>query len=151
MSVSSSASSARAGRSARSKARKRALDLLFEAEQRGVNAVTLLDERVAAPVTQAPLPAYTGDLVRGVVEHWAAINEALTTYSRGWTLERMPAVDRGILRLGTFEIVWADEVPDEVAVAEAVALASELSTDESPAFVNGLLSRIAQVKPTLAS
>ncbi|MDE9366058.1 transcription antitermination factor NusB [Luteipulveratus sp. YIM 133132] len=135
--------------SARTKARKRALDLLFEAEQRGVNAVTLLDERVVAPVTPAPLPAYTGELVRGVVGKWHPINEALTTYSQGWPLERMPAVDRALLRVATYELLYEDDVPDAVVISEAVALATELSTDESPSFVNGLLARLAEVKPTL--
>ncbi len=135
---------------ARSKARKRALDLLFEADQRGINAETLLEQRLAAPTTQAPLNEYTVKLVQGVVGHWAAINEVLSTYSQGWSLERMPSVDRGILRLGAFEIVYNDEVPDGVAISEAVALARQLSTDESPGFVNGLLARVAEIKPTLA-
>ncbi len=134
---------------ARTKARKRALDLLFEAEQRGVNAVTLLDERVAAPVTPAPLPPYTAELVRGVVQHWNAINDALTTYAKDWPLDRMPAVDRNLLRLSAFELLFNDDVPDKVAIAEAVGLATELSTDESPKFVNGLLNRLAEVKDTL--
>lgn len=134
---------------ARTKARKRALELLFEAEQRGVNVGDLLAERLAAPTTQHPLPEYTADLVRGVTEHWSAINEVLETYSQGWALERMPAVDRALLRLGTWEIVWNEQVPDVVAIAEAVELAQQLSTDGSPKFVNGLLARVAEVKPTL--
>ncbi|NNM44728.1 transcription antitermination factor NusB [Knoellia koreensis] len=135
---------------ARSKARKRAVDLLFEAEQRGVNARDLLAERLAKPVTEAPLNQYTADLVEGVVAHWTDINELLTTYSQGWSLERMPSVDRAILRLGAFEVLYADDVPEGVAVAEAVELAKTLSTDESPKFVNGLLGRLIEVKPTLA-
>lgn len=138
---------------ARTKARKRAVDLLFEAEQRGVNAAELLKERLGAPVTEAPLSEFTADLVSGVVEHWTQLNELLSTYSHGWTLERMPAVDRAILRLGAFEILYGApgaDVPEPVAISEAVALATELSTDESPKFVNGLLARIAEVKPTLA-
>jgi N utilization substance protein B len=134
---------------ARSKARKRAIDLLFEAEQRQVNAADLLRERLAAPVTEAPLTEFTADLVVGVVNHWTQINDLLTTYSQGWTLERMPAVDRAILRLGAYEVLFAD-VPEGVAISEAVSLATELSTDDSPKFVNGLLARIAEVKPTLA-
>jgi N utilization substance protein B len=134
---------------ARTKARKRALDLLFEAEQRGVNVGDLLRERLAAPVTEAPLPELTAVLVNGVVERWTQIDELLTTYSQGWTLQRMPAVDRAILRLGAYEVLYA-EVPEGVAISEAVALATELSTDDSPRFVNGLLARIAEVKPTLA-
>lgn len=134
---------------ARTKARKRALELLFEAEQRGLNVGQLLEERLAAPTTQHPLPDYTAELVRGVVAHWSEIDEVLTTYSQGWSLDRMPAVDRALLRLGTWEIVWNDEVPDPVAIAEAVELATSLSTDESPKFVNGLLARVSEVKATL--
>ncbi|MDQ3384282.1 MAG: transcription antitermination factor NusB [Actinomycetota bacterium] len=134
---------------ARTKARKRALELLYESEQRGINVGDLLTERLAAPTTQHPLPEYTADLVRGVLEHWSAINEVLETYSQGWSLDRMPAVDRALLRLGTWEIVWNDEVPDVVAISEAVELAQGLSTDESPRFLNGLLARVAEVKPTL--
>lgn len=134
---------------ARSKARKRALELLFEAEQRGLNIGDLLQERVAVPTTQHPLPDYTVQLVRGVVERWNEINEVLTTYSHGWSLERMPSVDRAALRIGTWEIVWNDQVPDAVAIAEAVALVQGMSTDESPRFVNGLLARVAEIKPTL--
>jgi N utilization substance protein B len=135
---------------ARTKARKRAIDLLFEAENRGLNARDLLAERLAKPVTEAQLNQYTSDLVEGVVEHWTDINELLSTYSQGWTLERMPSVDRAILRLGAFEVLYATEVPENVAIAEAVELAKSLSTDDSPKFVNGLLGRLAEVKPTLA-
>ena len=135
---------------ARTKARKRALDLLFEAEQRGVNVGDLLRERLAAPVTEAPLPELTAVLVNGVVERWTQIDELLTTYSQGWTLQRMPAVDRAILRLGAYEILFSADVPEPVAVSEWVGLATELSTDDSPRFVNGLLARLVEVKPTLA-
>jgi N utilization substance protein B len=136
--------------SARSKSRKRAIDLLFEAEQRGMNARDLLAERLAKPVTEAPLNQYTADLVEGVVLHWTDINELLATYSQGWTLDRMPSVDRAILRLGAFEVLFSTEVPESVAITEAVELAKSLSTDDSPKFVNGLLGRLAEVKPTLA-
>ena len=135
---------------ARTKARKRAVDLLFEAEQRGLNARDLLAERLAKPVTEAPLNQYTADLVEGVVAHWTDINELLATYSQGWSLDRMPSVDRAILRLGAFEVLYAGDVPESVAVAEAVELAKSLSTDDSPKFVNGLLGRLVEVKPTLA-
>jgi len=134
---------------ARTKARKRAIDLLFEAEQRQLNARDLLKERLAAPVTEAPISEFTADLVMGVVDNGTQINELLRTYSQGWTLERMPAVDRAILRLGAYEVLFA-EVPDGVAISEAVALATELSTDDSPKFVNGLLARLAEVRGTLA-
>ena len=135
---------------ARTKARKRALDILFEAEQRGVNAETLLADRLARPATEAPLNEYTVQLVQGVVGKWTAINELLSTYSQGWPLERMPSVDRAILRLGAFEVLYGEGVPEGVAIAEAVELAQSLSTDDSPKFVNGLLARLAEVKPTLA-
>lgn len=135
---------------ARTKARKRAVDLLFEAEQRGLDPAELARERAAAPVTPAPLNPYTVTAVEGVCAHRADIDELLTTYSQGWSLERMPDVDRAILRLGAWEILHGDDVPDTVVISEAVALATELSTDESPRFVNGLLARIAEVKPTLA-
>ncbi|WP_153394315.1 transcription antitermination factor NusB [Ornithinicoccus halotolerans] len=134
---------------ARSKARKRALELLYEAEQRGLNVTDLLEQRLAAPTTQHPLPEYTAQLVRGVVQHWATINETIATYSQGWPLERMASVDRGLLRLATWEIVWNPEVPDAVAISEARELARTLSTDESPAFLQGLLGRIAEVKDTV--
>jgi transcription antitermination protein NusB len=134
---------------ARSKARKRALDLLFEAEQRDIDTLDLLAARVADSGRETSLPQYTVDLVEGVVAHLDRIDELLTTYSHGWTLARMPAVDRNALRLGAWEILWNDEVPDAVAVDEAVELVVDLSTDESPSFVNGLLGRIVQLKPTL--
>ena len=135
---------------ARTKARKRALDLLFEAEQRGVDATQLLRERLAAPVTEAPLSEFTADLVTGVVEHWTQVDELISTYSQGWTLHRMPAVDRAILRLGAYEVLYSADVPEGVAISEWVGLATELSTDDSPRFVNGLLARLAEVKSTLA-
>ena len=134
---------------ARTKARKRALDVLFEADQRGLDPVTVLARRIAEPGTQAPVPQYSVDLVEGVVEHLERIDEVLATHSHGWTVARMPAVDRALLRVGVWEILYNDEVPDAVAVSEAVALAEELSTDESPSFVNGLLARIVELKPTL--
>ena len=134
---------------ARTKARKRALDVLFEAEQRQVDPVTLLAQRIAQPGTQAALPQYSVEIVEGVVAEQDAIDELLATHSHGWTLDRMPAVDRGLLRIGTWEILYNHDVPDAVAVDEAVELARSLSTDDSPTFVNGLLGRIVDLKPTL--
>jgi len=134
---------------ARSKARKRALDVLFEADQRGLAPVALLADRITEPGTEASLPQYSVDLVEGVVAHQERIDELLATHAHGWTVERMPAVDRAILRLGTWEVLFNDDVPDAVAVDEAVELARSLSTDDSPAFVNGLLGRIVDLKPTL--
>jgi transcription antitermination protein NusB len=132
---------------ARSKARKRALDILFEAELRGSPVLDLLAERIT--LGSPPVPAYAADLVRGVVAHQARIDELISTYAEGWTLDRMPAVDRNVLRIGIYELLGAPDVPDAVAISEAVLLARDLSTDGSPAFVNGLLARIAELKPSL--
>jgi N utilization substance protein B len=135
---------------ARTKARKRALDVLFEAEQRQVDPSTLLAQRVADPgAAQTALPQYTVEIVEGVIAHRERIDELLETYSHGWTLDRMPAVDRGLLRIGGWEVLFNDDVPDVVAIDEAVDLARELSTDDSPSFVNGLLARVAEMKPTI--
>ena len=132
---------------ARSKARKRALDVLFSAELRGESPVEALD-RVTAD-GPAPTNDYTGILVRGVADHQARIDELLTRYSKDWTLERMPTVDRNVLRLGVFELVFADDIPDQVAVSEATELVRELSTDDSPTFVSGVLSAILRDKGSL--
>ncbi|MBA2697270.1 MAG: transcription antitermination factor NusB [Nocardioidaceae bacterium] len=129
--------------SSRSKARKRALDILFESELRGLEAGATLDER--REVARSPINDYTIQLVEGVAAHLAEIDTTLSTYSSGWSLERMPAVDRNILRIGVFELTWVDDLPPAVALSEAVAMARELSTDESPAFVNGLLAKVASV------
>jgi N utilization substance protein B len=133
--------------SARGKARNRALDVLFEAEQRSVSAFDVLKSR--REQTDQIVNPYTLEIVEGVVSHQQAIDEFLETYSQGWTLERMPSVDRTILRIGTWELLYNDDVPDGVAVSEAVALAKTLSTDESPSFINGLLGRLQQLKPSL--
>ncbi|GHG52312.1 hypothetical protein GCM10011331_16910 [Flavimobilis marinus] len=134
---------------ARTKARKRALDVLFEAEQRAVDPAVLLADRIAQPGTETALPQYSVDIVEGVLGRRDRIDEVLETYSHGWTLARMPAVDRALLRIATWEILFNDEVPDPVAIDEAVELATGLSTDESPSFINGLLARILDLKPTL--
>ena len=134
---------------ARTKARKRALDVLFEAEQRQRDPLTLLAERIAEPGTEAALPQYSVEIVEGVLAERERIDELLSTHAHGWTLERMPAVDRAVLRIGAWEVLYNDEVPDAVAVDEAVEMARALSTDDSPTFVNGLLGRIVDLKPTL--
>jgi N utilization substance protein B len=135
--------------SARGKARKRALDVLFEAEQRSTPVLELLAARVAA--SDPPVSEYSVELVEGVVANQARIDELLATYSRDWSLDRMPAVDRAVLRLATYELLWRDDVPDPVVIDEAVTLARSLSTDESPAFVNGLLGRLLDLKPELTA
>ncbi|HXF21831.1 MAG TPA: transcription antitermination factor NusB [Streptosporangiaceae bacterium] len=132
---------------ARSKARKRALDVLFEAEVRGEPVLDLLDQRLAQ--ASPPVGEYAAQLVRGVQAHRERIDELLSEYSEGWALDRMPIVDRNVLRIGLYELLWADDVPDAVAISEAVLLARDLSTDASPAFVNGLLGRLLELKPTL--
>ena len=119
---------------ARSKARKRALDVLFEAEVRGEPVLDLLAERTAA--ADPPVAAYAAELVRGVHGHQEQIDQLLAAHAQGWTLDRMPAVDRNILRIGVYELLWSDDVPDAVAISEAVTLAGALSTDDSSAFVN---------------
>jgi N utilization substance protein B len=133
---------------ARSKARKRAVDVLYEAGQRDTDALQTLKDRLAQ--SDPPVPEYAVELVEGVVANRARIDELLSTYAEEWTLDRMPPVDLAILRLGTYELLWRDDVPDAVAVNEAVELATSLSTDASPAFVNGLLARILMLKPSLA-
>ena len=130
---------------ARSKARKRALDILFEAEARSESALTVLAEREAEGTRAAtPLNAYVTELVVGAVDRSGEIDQLIATYATGWSVERMPAVDRNLLRVATLELLLG-EVPRAVVLSEAVALAQDLSTDESPQFVNGLLARIAEV------
>ncbi|WP_026535612.1 transcription antitermination factor NusB [Arthrobacter sp. H14] len=133
--------------SARSKARRRAVDILFEAEQRDTSPVEVL--RYRREKTDQTINPYTIDLVEGVISLQETIDEFLQTYSQGWSLQRMPSVDRVILRVGTWELLYNDEIPDGVAVSEAVALSKMLSTDESPSFINGLLGRLQQLKPGL--
>jgi N utilization substance protein B len=133
--------------SARGKARRRALDILFEAELRGEDPMHILAERVER--AEPPVNEYTSTLVEGAHRHRTRIDELISTYAEGWTLDRMPAVDRNILRGGTYELLWMPDVPEGVVISEWVHLASELSTDDSPQFVNGLLARFKQLKPSL--
>ena len=132
---------------ARSKARKRALDVLYSADLRGESATEALDRVIEAG--DQPSNDYTLTLVRGVAAQGARIDELLGEFSSGWTLDRMPAVDRNVLRLGVWELLWADDVPDTVAVTEAMALVQDLSTDESPTFVNGVLGAIQRANPSV--
>ena len=133
---------------ARSKARKRALDILFASELRSEDPVVALERAIEAG--EGPTNDYTSTLVRGVVEHLPRIDEVLSTYSQGWTLTRMPAVDRNVLRIGVYELLWGDDdVPETVAVSEALHLVQDLSTDESPGFVNGLLGSIMRDRASL--
>lgn len=137
---------------ARNKARKRAFQILFEADQRGSAVTDVLADWIRHARTdtrQPPVGEYTMELVEGYAEHAPRIDELLSTYSVGWTLDRMPVVDRSILRLGAYELLWSEEIPDAVALDEAVQLAKEFSTDESPAFINGLLGRLKELGPGL--
>ncbi|HEV7826135.1 MAG TPA: transcription antitermination factor NusB [Mycobacteriales bacterium] len=135
------------GRGARGKARKRALDVLYEADLRGVDPITTVADRLAQ--ADPPVPQYTVELIEGVTGRRARIDELISTYSEGWTLDRMPPVDRNLLRIAIYELLWCDSVPDAVAISEAVELAKDLSTDESPRFVNGLLGRLQLLKAEL--
>lgn len=135
--------------SARSKARKRALDLIFAAEAQRISVDDLLTSQQDAG--EGPANEYTVTLVRGVHERQARLDELISTYAEGWTIDRLPAVDRNVLRLGIFEVLYVDDVPDAVAVSEAVNLARDLSTDESPGFVNGVLGHVARDKESLTA
>lgn len=134
---------------ARSKARKRALDLLYGADVRGesINAALAVETaRAEAEPKRASSWGYARDIVVGITEHGDEIDELIETYSQGWTINRMPAVDRAIVRIGIWEILFNDEIPDGVAIAEAVESAATLSTEDSAGFINGLLGRIAQTR-----
>jgi N utilization substance protein B len=135
--------------SSRSKARKRAVDALYAAELRDVMATDLLEatkSQVADRQNQDEIFDFALALVTGVLENEIEIDEMLASVAQNWTLDRMPAVDRAILRLGIYEIAFAHETPPEVAISEAVDLATELSTDDSPAFINGVLATVAATR-----
>lgn len=136
----------------RHQARKRAVDLLFEAEARGLTPAEAAESRIslAQSTTEVtPLNPYTETVARGVSEHAQQIDELITSHLQGWTLDRLPAVDRAVLRVAVWELLYADDVPEPVAVDEAVELAKELSTDESPGFVNGVLGQLMLVTPRI--
>ena len=132
---------------ARTKARKRALDVLYQADLRGVDplvAMTELEDR-----SDGPLNPYTRMIVEGVSTHRTRIDDLLSTYSEQWPVGRMPAVDRNLLRIGAWEVLWAPDVPTGVAISEAVERSKDLSTDESPSFINGVLGQLADIKDHL--
>jgi N utilization substance protein B len=135
--------------SARTKARKRALDILYSADMRQISvpqALAVEAERAVSEPAREASWLYAREIVDGVVDNQAEIDELIETYAQGWTLKRMPAIDRALIRIGIWEIVYNDEVPDGVAISEAVEAATVLSTDDSAGFVNGLLAKISQVK-----
>lgn len=138
--------------SARSKARKQALDLLYETDIRGTDLVaTLLERDVPADGPEArPIREYTRELVNGVSDNRRKIDELITTYAQGWDMDRLPAVDRNILRLGIYEILWSTAVPTSVVIDEALDLAKELSSDDSSKYIHGVLGRIASIKDSIS-
>ncbi|MDN6377938.1 MAG: transcription antitermination factor NusB [Brevibacterium aurantiacum] len=133
--------------SARTRARRRALELMFEAGQRRLDTEQIVTMRSNDP--DYPMQAYAVEIGEGITSQREEIDEIIATYAEGWTLERMPAVDLALLQIGTWEIIFNDEVPDKAAIDEAVSLARQFSTDDSPGFISGLLSRVLDVKPTL--
>jgi len=138
--------------SARSKARKHSLDLLYESDIRGSAPLELLNLRDiedGGPDAR-PIREYTKNLIIGVTEHRRKIDELITTYAKGWDMDRLPAVDRNILRLAIYEILWESQLDDAIAIDEALTLAKELSTDESAGYIHGVLGRITSIKSTLS-
>lgn len=137
--------------SARSKARKQALDLLYEADIRGGSALEILQSRdvVEDGPEARPIREFTKELITGVSENSRKIDELITTYAQGWDMDRLPAVDRNILRLGIYEIVWSTELADGIAIDEALTLAKELSTDESAGYIHGVLGKISSIKESI--
>ena len=138
--------------SARSKARKQALDILFESDIRGSVALDILVSRdvIEEGPDARPIREYTREIINGVSEHRRKIDELIATYAQGWDMDRLPAVDRSILRIGIYEIVWANTLPDAVAIDEALTLAKELSTDESAGYIHGVLGKVASIKESIS-
>jgi N utilization substance protein B len=133
--------------SARSKARKRALDFLYEGDIKKADAVELFKTRGATELSQEP---YVMVLLAGVAEHINKIDELIITYAQGWDMDRMPPIDRNILRIAIYEILWESAVDLQIACDEAVELAKSLSTDESSSYINGVLGRIIKLKDSIA-
>ncbi len=138
--------------SARSKARKQALDILFESDIRESSATELLESRLVVDEgpDSRPVREYARTLVRGVIDHRRKIDELISTYAQGWDMDRLPIVDRNILRIAIFEILWGGDVPDAVAIDEALTMAAMLSTEESAGYIHGVLGRISSIKGDLA-
>ncbi len=134
--------------SARSKARKAALDFLYESDIRGIAVDQVMKSRIED--LELPVREYTRELVLGALENRGRIDEIISMRAKSWDLDRMPVLDRNILRLSVYEMLWRKEVPIAVAIDEAVELAKSLSTDESPNYVNGVLSAIAEIKDDLS-
>lgn len=137
--------------SARSKARKQALDLLYEADIRGSSALELLQSRdvIEDGPDARPIREFTKELISGISTNSRKIDELITTYAQGWDMDRLPAVDRNILRLAIYEIVWSSDLADGIAIDEALSLAKELSTDESAGYIHGVLGKISSIKESI--
>ena len=133
--------------STRSKARKAALDLLYEGDIRKTSASALMQQRIAD--VEFLIRDFTKELIDGVEENRRKIDELITTYSQGWDMDRMPVIDRNILRIGIYEVLWSKDVPEAVAISEALELAQTLSTDDSSKYINGVLSKIVEIKTDL--
>ncbi|MEI6476283.1 MAG: transcription antitermination factor NusB [Actinomycetes bacterium] len=138
--------------SARTKARKAALDILFEADIRGTSTLDLLNQRLVQDEGEdaRPVRVFTQELIIGIEAHRRKIDELITTYAQGWDMDRLPNVDRNVLRLAIFEILWAPDVPDAVVIDEALTLVKELSTDDSGGYVHGVLGRVSAIKDDLS-
>lgn len=132
---------------ARSTARKRALNTLYEADEKGQDILSLLDERIAVPGAQTPLPEYSIEIVKGVAEHLTDLDATLNEHSTRWKVKRMHAIDRNILRIAAWEIMYNDEVPNKVAIDEALHLAKTLCDDDAPSFIHGVLSAVCTDTP----
>ena len=137
--------------SARSKARKQALDLLYEADIRGGSALEFLQSRdvVEDGPDARPIRDFTKELIGGIAENSRKIDELITTYAQGWDMDRMPVLDRNILRLAIFELLWSQSVPEAVAISEALELAANFSTEDSSKYINWVLSKVLEIKPDL--
>jgi len=138
--------------SARSKARKQTLDLLYESDIRSSDLLELLAARdiVEEGPDARPIRDYTKSLIEGIYAHKRKIDELIATYAQGWDMDRLPAVDRNILRLGIYEILWMEELDDSIVIDEALTLAKDLSTDDSAGYIHGVLGRISSIKSSVA-
>jgi N utilization substance protein B len=138
--------------SARSKARKQALDILYESDIRNSDPLAILESRdvVEEGPDARPIRDFTRELIAGVAANKRKIDELIATYAQGWDMDRLAAVDRNILRLGIFEVVYSDELADGIAIDEAITLAKDLSTDDSATFIHGLLGKISSIKDSVA-
>jgi len=128
----------------RTKSRRKAAEILYEADIRTNSITETLHRAQTQGVTQ--YNEFSVQLIEGVQSHLQSIDDIINTYSEGWKIERMPSLDRALARIGVFELLFRDDIPDEATISEIVSLASEMSTEQSPQFLNGLLAKIASVR-----